>query len=95
MRFERCARGRATEVTASLRLEKLGIHNERPSADNSVRGRVVERIFLGSRVALDILVDEARDVTLKAYVDSATAENVGSDTVWIGWDIDSMAILRD
>ena len=89
------APGPGDEVTASVRLEKLEIHNERPSADNSVRGRVVERTFLGSRVTLDILVDEARDATLKAYVDSAMAENVGSDTVWIGWDIDSMAILRD
>ena len=89
------APGPGDEVTASVRLEKLGIHGERPSTDNSVRGRVVERTFLGSRVTLDIFVEEARDATLRAYVDTATAENVGSDTVWIGWDIDSMAILRD
>ena len=83
------------KITASVRLEKLGIHSERPSTDNSVCGHVVERTFLGSRVTVDILIEEAQDATLKAYVDTATAENVGSDTVWIGWDVDSMAILRD
>ena len=83
------------EVTASVRLEKLGIHDEPPPTDNSVRGRVVERTFLGSRLTLDILIEEARDATLKAYVDTATAEDVGRDTVWIGWDIGSMSILRD
>ena len=83
------------EVTACVRLERLGIHDERPATDNSVRGRVVERTFLGSRVTVDILVEEARDATLRAYVDNASAEYAGNDTVWIGWDADSMAILRD
>ena len=83
------------KVTASVRLEKLGFHCERPSTGNSVWGRVVERTFLGSRVTVDILVEEAQNATLKAYVDTATAEKVGSDTVWVGWDVHSMAILRD
>ena len=46
-------------------------------------------------MTLEIVIEQARDATLKAYVDSATAENVGGETVWIGWDIDSMAILRN
>ena len=82
-------------VTASLRLEKLRIHGKRPSTDNSVSGRIVERTFMGSRVTVDILVEGAQDATLRAYVDTATAERVGDDTLWIGWDIQSMAILRD
>ena len=82
-------------VTASLRLEKLGIHGKPPPTDNSVAGRVVERTFLGSRVTVDILVEGAQDATLRAYVDTATAEGVGSDTVWIGWDVQAMAVLRD
>ena len=82
-------------ITASLRLEKLGIHGKRPSTDNSVSGRIVERTFMGSRVTVDILVEGAQDATLRAYVDTATAERVGDDTLWIGWDIQSMAILRD
>ena len=71
--------GLGAEVTASVRLEKLGIHNERPSADNSVCGRVVERTFLGSRVTVDILIGEARGATLRAYVDSATAADGSPD----------------
>ena len=87
--------GSGDRVTASVRLEKLGFHRERPSTANSVRGRVVDRTFLGSRVTVDILVEGARDATLRAYVDTATAERVGSDAVWIGWDSESMAVLRD
>ena len=83
------------EVTASVRLEKLGFHSERPATDNSVRGRVVDRTFLGSRVTVDILIEEAQEATLKAYVDTGTAEKFAGGGVWIGWDIDSMAILRD
>jgi len=101
--FGYALRGRASggtpgpghEVTASVRLEALGIHRDRPPTDNAVRGRVVERTFLGSRVTLDILVEGGGDATLRAYVDGATAENVGRDTVWIGWDLNAMAILRD
>ena len=87
--------GVGDRVTASVRLEKLGFHGTRPSTGNSVSGRVVERTFLGSRVTVDILVEGTQDATLRAYVDTATAEVVGGDTVWIGWDIRSMAILRD
>ncbi len=101
--FGYALRGRASggtarpgrEVTASVRLESLGIHRERPPTDNSVCGRVVERTFLGSRVALDILIEETPDATLRAYVDGATAEKVGSGKVWAGWDINAMTILRD
>ena len=87
--------GVGDRVTASVRLEKLGFHGTRPSTANSVSGRVVERTFLGSRVTVDVLVEGAQDATLRAYVDTATAEVVGGDTVWIGWDVQSMAILRD
>jgi len=87
--------GVGDKVAASVRLEKIAFHRERPSTGNSVRARVVERTFLGSRVIVDILVEDARHATLKAYVDTATAEKIGNDTVWIGWDVHSMAILRD
>ena len=87
--------GVGDEVAASVRLEKIGFHGERPSTGNAVRVRVVERTFLGSRVTVDVLVEDARHATLKAYVDTTTAEKLVDDTVWIGWDVQSMAILRD
>ncbi|MCA0960616.1 ABC transporter ATP-binding protein [Salipiger bermudensis] len=82
-------------ITASVRLERLGFHAERPSTANAVQGRVVGKTFLGSRMALDLRVEEANGATLKAYVDADTGQSVGEAPVWIGWDQSSMAVLRD
>jgi spermidine/putrescine transport system ATP-binding protein len=83
------------DVTASVRLERIGLHAERPAAGNAVEGRVVAKTFLGSRIALDLAVTDAPDVTLRAYADPATALNAGTDALWIGWDTESMSVLRD
>ncbi len=82
-------------ITASVRLERLGFHAERPTTANAVQGRVVGKTFLGSRMALDLMVEEANGATLKAYVDADTGQSVGEAPVWIGWDESSMAVLRD
>ncbi|MBN9677609.1 ABC transporter ATP-binding protein [Salipiger bermudensis] len=82
-------------ITASVRLERLGFHAERPTTANAVQGRVVGKTFLGSRMALDLMVEEAKGATLKAYVDADTGQSVGEAPVWIGWDESSMAVLRD
>ncbi|APZ54856.1 ABC transporter ATP-binding protein [Salipiger abyssi] len=84
-----------TPITASVRLERLGFHAERPATANAVQGRVVGKTFLGSRMALDLLVEEAQGATLKAYVDADTGQSVGEAPVWIGWEESSMAVLRD
>ena len=83
------------DVSASVRLEKLAFSDARPATENAVQGRVVGRTFLGSRVVVDLLVEAARGATLRAYVDTGTAENVGGGTVWVGWDTHAMAILSD
>ncbi|KAA8608301.1 spermidine/putrescine ABC transporter ATP-binding protein [Salipiger aestuarii] len=82
-------------ITASVRLERLGCHATRPATANAVQGRVVGKTFLGSRMALDLLVDDARGARLRAYVDARTGQSVGDAPVWIGWDESSMAVLRD
>ena len=82
------------EITASLRLEKIGFHDERPETHNAVQGRVISHTFLGSRMAVDIVVEGADDAVLKAYVDTETAHRIGSDPVWLGWDSASMSVLR-
>ena len=83
------------DVSASVRLEKLAFSDSRPATENAVQGRVVGRTFLGSRVVVDLRVDAARGATLRAYVDTGTAEKVGSGTVWVGWETHAMAILSD
>jgi spermidine/putrescine transport system ATP-binding protein len=82
-------------ITASVRLERLGFHAERPATANAVQGRVTGKTFLGSRMALDLTVEEAQGAKLRAYVDADTGQSVGDAPVWIGWDQSSMAVLRD
>ncbi|WP_282061286.1 ABC transporter ATP-binding protein [Roseobacter litoralis] len=83
------------DITASVRLEKLGFHAARPDSANAVQGKVVGKTFLGSRMALDLIIEETEGATLRAFVDAETGQAVGSDPVWIGWDSDSMAVLQD
>ncbi len=87
--------GEGQQITASVRLEKLDFHAERPQTGNAVQGRVVGKTFLGSRMAMEIAVGDGGDALLKAYVDAETGQSVGNDPVWIGWDADNMAVLND
>lgn len=82
-------------ITASVRLEKLDFHTTRPDTINAVQGKVVGKTFLGSRMTVDLMIEEAQGATLRAFVDADTGRKVGADPVWIGWDRDSMAVLRD
>ncbi|MEM6693993.1 MAG: ABC transporter ATP-binding protein [Pseudomonadota bacterium] len=94
----RCRAGSAPltgEVTASLRLERVALSAEQPDTVNAVRGRVVGQTFLGSRIVVDLLIEQARGASLRAYVDTADARLLGDGEVWIGWDADSMAVLSD
>jgi len=61
-----------------------------------VRGRIVSRLFKGSRTAVDFQVEGSKDAFLKAYVDpEVLANNTQGDEVWLGWDAANMAVLRD
>ncbi|WP_300010630.1 ABC transporter ATP-binding protein [uncultured Roseobacter sp.] len=82
-------------ITASVRLEKLGLSAERPSAENAVQGKVVAKTFLGSRMAVDLAVDQTEGAILRAFVDAETGGTFGADPIWIGWDSKDMAVLRD
>ena len=82
-------------ITASVRLEKLGFHAQRPEVSNAVQGKVVGKTFLGSRMAVEFMIEEAQGATLRAFVDAETGQSVGTDLVWISWDRDAMAVLRD
>ncbi|ETX27739.1 ABC transporter ATP-binding protein [Roseivivax isoporae] len=81
-------------ITASLRLERLGFFGDRPDTANAVQARVTSKTFLGSRMAVDLEVADAAGARLRAYVDTATGQGVGDAPVWLGWDADSLAVLR-
>ncbi len=83
------------QVTASVRLERLGLHLDKPSTANAVHGRIIGKTFLGSRMVVDLRIEQAHGATLKAYVDTLTGQAVGDAEAWVGWDADSMAVLSD
>jgi len=82
-------------ITASVRLEKLEFFADQPNTANSAKGEVVGKTFLGSRMSVDLKVDDAQGVTLRAFVDAERGQTLGAGPVWVGWDSDSMAVLRD
>ncbi|WP_227272341.1 ABC transporter ATP-binding protein [Roseobacter weihaiensis] len=84
-----------TPITASVRLEKMAFHHTRPDVPNAVQGRVVNKTFLGSRMAIDVLVEETDGARLRAFVDAGIGQSIGDDLVWAAWDSHSMVVLRD
>lgn len=82
-------------ITASVRLEKLGFHTERPENRNAVKGTVVGKTFLGSRMSVDVMVEGAQGARLRAFMDADQGGALGSDPVWVGWDSANMAVLRE
>ncbi len=83
-----------SEVTSSLRLEKLTCQSDRPDTDNTVQAHMVNKVFKGSRTAVTVRVDGADDALLTAYVDADKVTGSDGDHVWLGWNSDNLALLR-
>ena len=61
-------------MTGSLRLENVACHPQKPAAENAIEGRIVNRLFKGSRTSVDIRVGEG--ALLKAYLEPEAAARV-------------------
>jgi spermidine/putrescine ABC transporter ATP-binding subunit len=83
-----------TEVTSSLRLEKVTCQTDRPDMDSTVQARIVNKAFKGSRTAVTVRVDGGENTLLTAYVDADRVTGSEGDQVWLGWDSDNLALLR-
>lgn len=83
-----------SKITASVRLEKLEFFESKP-ASNAVQGQVIDKTFHGSRMSVDVLLEQAQGFKLRAFVDTEIGQSLGTDSVWVGWDSQSMAVLRD
>lgn len=83
------------QITASIRLEKLRFSPDKPAVENSVQGRIVGRTFLGSRMAVDLQVENANGATLRAFTDAEVGRAMGDDPLWISWEADAMSVLND
>lgn len=84
-----------SRVSASVRLERLELSSDRPETANAVEARVVGKTFLGSRMVVDLRVENAGGQRLRAYADVAKGQSLGEAPIWIGWNADGMAILND
>lgn len=82
----------ATATTASLRPERVQVAQERPPTDNAVEGRVVNRLFKGHRMLLDVAVGNA---VIQAYTDTDRGRAIADGPVWLGWNANSLTLLAD
>jgi spermidine/putrescine transport system ATP-binding protein len=82
-------------VTAALRPENIVCYPQKPAEGQSVQGRLVNRVFKGSRTSAEIRVDGHDDVVLRAYMDSKQAEGLPEDGFWIGWNADHLSVLQE
>ena len=84
-----------SSVTAALRLESVVCHAAKPVNGRALAGRVVSRIFKGSRTTLDIRIGEDDGAVVRAYMDAGEAEAIAQDRLWVSWDSARLSVLRD
>ncbi|MDH3658825.1 MAG: ABC transporter ATP-binding protein [Alphaproteobacteria bacterium] len=80
-------------VSAALRPERIRLHRDRPTSDNALEGRLVKRVFKGSRTVLDIAVGES--AVIRAFDATDVAERINPGRLWLSWEPESLALLRD
>lgn len=83
-----------SEVTCSLRLEKLQCQSGMPDTDTTVTAHVTNKVFMGSRIAVTASIDASPDILLTAYVDAEHEIGSLGDAVQLGWDSKNLALLR-
>jgi spermidine/putrescine transport system ATP-binding protein len=80
-------------IEVALRPESLVCSPVEPTTPNRVRATVGQRVFKGSRTMLVLEVEGAG--ALQASLDPWALEGLGQAPVWVGWEADRMAMLRD
>ncbi len=83
-----------SDVTASLRLENVLCHAEKPKGGDAIEGTIVSRLFKGSRTSVDIRLGAAEGPMLKAYLDPDHAARVRDDRLWVNWRPEHLSVLQ-
>lgn len=65
---------------------------ERPGTDGTVQCRVVNRLFRGHRVPLDVAVD---NTVIQAYTDINRCILTADGPVWLGWNASSQTLVAE
>ena len=84
--------GQGTSVHVALRPDHITCSWQEPDTENRLTGRIVERVFKGSRT--NLVVDAGDDRRLDVRVDPFFLEQ-GGDQVWLGWQAARMVVLAD
>jgi spermidine/putrescine transport system ATP-binding protein len=82
--------GRSIQV--ALRPDHIACSWQEPDTLNRVAGRIVERVFKGSRT--NLVIDAGQNRRLDVRVDPFFLEQ-GGDAVWLGWPPERMVVLVD
>ncbi|MGB3389226.1 MAG: ABC transporter ATP-binding protein [Pseudaminobacter sp.] len=82
-----------SEVAASLRPENVRLRAEKPKEAGWIEGRIVNRLFKGSRTAVDVSLDGGTDTLIKAYLEPKEIEGI-PERLWVGWDEDHLSVLH-
>ena len=80
-------------VTAAIRPERIVLSTEKEAKEGALQGQITKRVFKGSRTVLDIDVRDG--AKLRAVVTDGALGRVDAEQVWIGWEPDSLTLLRD
>ena len=86
---------KGSNITAALRLENLILSKVSPKTTNKVQGRIRNKTFQGSRLLIEVLIENTDETLLRVFIDNKTAQEIGSGIIWLGWQTESMAILND
>jgi spermidine/putrescine transport system ATP-binding protein len=83
-----------SDVTASLRLENVLCHTEKPEGEEAIEGTIVSRLFKGSRTSVDIRLGDSEGLILKAYLDPYEARRIKHDRLWVNWRPSNLSVLQ-
>ncbi|WGF90254.1 ABC transporter ATP-binding protein [Marinivivus vitaminiproducens] len=83
------------DVTASLRPECVSCHAEPPVTEGAIEGRIVRRLFKGSRTSVDVRLAHETGPTLKAYLHPRHVGSAEDQRIWVTWQPDHLAVLQD
>ncbi|MFK7859233.1 MAG: ABC transporter ATP-binding protein [Granulosicoccus sp.] len=81
-------------VSSSLRLEKIVCHAQRPRTANAVQGKIINKVFMGSRTSVTVSVDNSDYTELTAYIEADRSLGAEGDLIWMGWESINQSVLR-
>lgn len=80
-------------VEAVIRPEKITCHETDPGTGFAIEGRIVQRIFKGSYMSVDVKVGDGDDTVIQAAADCAVIDALESDRLWLGLDPSYLTVL--